>query len=115
MIENVPFYQIDLNSNFNINNNEFNNIKIKVYENNETMLKRTEELEEIKNISNTVYQLSDDIKIDVNKQEENLNYIEENVENVNENSKKGKSKKKFLFLCIIIIFIILLILYLLFK
>ena len=79
------------------------------------MLKRTEELEEIKNISNTVYQLSDDIKIDVNKQEEILNYIEKNVENVNENSKKGKSKKKLFILCIIILFIILLILYLLFK
>ena len=111
MIENVPFYQIDLNSNFNINNNnEFNNIK--VYENNETMLKKTEKLEEIKNISNTVSPLSDDIKIDVNKQEENLNYIEENVY---ENYKKGKSKKKFLILFITLVFLILLILYLFIK
>ena len=42
MIENVPFYQIDLNSNFINENNEFNNIK--VYENNETMLKKQKKL-----------------------------------------------------------------------
>jgi hypothetical protein len=53
------------------------------------MLKKTEE---IKNVSNTVSQSPDDIKIDANKQEENLNYIEENVY---ENYKKGKSKKNF--------------------
>jgi hypothetical protein len=107
MIENVPFYQIDLNSNFINENNEFNNIK--VYENNETMLKKTEE---IKNVSNTVSQSPDDIKIDVNKQEENLNYIEENVY---ENYKKRKSKKKFLILFITLVFLILLILYLFIK
>lgn len=107
MIENVPFYQIDLNSNFINENNEFNNIK--VYENNETMLKKTEE---IKNVSNTVSQSPDDIKIDSNKQEENLNYIEENVY---ENYKKRKSKKKFLILFITLVFLILLILYLFIK
>ena len=107
MIENVPFYQIDLNSNFINENNEFNNIK--VYENNETMLKKTEE---IKNVSNTVSQSPDDIKIDANKQEENLNYIEENVY---ENYKKRKSKKKFLILFITLVFLILLILYLFIK
>ena len=133
MIEHVPFYQTDLinfNNNNNNNNNEndeFNNMKIKVYQNNEAMLKRTEQLEDLRNISSTVSQLSDDIKMEVNKQGEILNNIEENVEKVNENTKKGmkeiketeiitkKSKKNLYFLCIIIIFLIVLIIYYLNK
>jgi hypothetical protein len=105
MIEHVPFYQSDLiNSNFNTFNNnnnnnedendEFNNIQIKVYQNNEAMLKRTEKLEDLRNISSTVSQLSDDIKMEVNKQGEILNNIEENVEKVNENTKKGMKEIK---------------------
>ena len=134
MIEHVPFYQTDLinfnNNNNNNNNNEndeFNNMKIKVYQNSEAMLKRTEKLEDLRNISSTVSQLSDDIKMEVNKQGEILNNIEENVEKVNENTKKGmkeiketeiitkKSKKNLYFLCIIIIFLIVLIIYYLNK
>ncbi len=132
MIKHVPFYQTDLinfnnNNNNNNENDEFNNMKIKVYQNNEAMLKRTEQLEDLRNISSTVSQLSDDIKMEVNKQGEILNNIEENVEKVNENTKKGmkeiketeiitkKSKKNIYFLCIIIIFLIVLIIYYLNK
>ena len=138
MIEHVPFYQSDLiNSNFNTFNNnnnnnedendEFNNIQIKVYQNNEAMLKRTEKLEDLRNISSAVSQLSDDIKMEVDKQGDILNNIEENVEKVNENTKKGvkeiketeiltkKSKTNLYFLCIIIIFLIALIIYYLNK
>ena len=139
MIEHVPFYQSDLiNSNFNTFNNnnnnnnefendEFNNIQIKVYQNSEAMLKRTEKLEDLRNISSTVSQLSEDIKMEVDKQGDILNNIEENVEKVNENTKKGakeiketeiltkKSKTSLYFLCIIIIFLIVLIIYYLNK
>ena len=138
MIEHVPFYQSDLiNSNFNTFNNnnnnnefendEFNNIQIKVYQNSEAMLKRTEKLEDLRNISSTVSQLSEDIKMEVDKQGDILNNIEENVEKVNENTKKGakeiketeiltkKSKTSLYFLCIIIIFLIALIIYYLNK
>ena len=140
MIEHVPFYQSDLiNSNLNsfnnnINNNEnneendeLNNIQIKVYQNSEAMLKRTEQLEDIKNISSTVAQLSDDIKMEVNKQGEIINNIEDNIGKVHENTSKGlkeiketeiitkKSKKNLYFLCIIIIFLIVLIIYYLNK
>jgi t-SNARE complex subunit (syntaxin) len=140
MIEHVPFYQSDLiNTNYNLidnnnnnndNNNEndeFNNIQIKVYQNSEAMLKRTEQLENIKNISSTVAQLSDDIKTEVYNQGDILNNIEENVEKVEENTTKGlkeiketeiitkKSKKNLYFLSLIILFLIGLIIYYLTK
>ena len=145
MIEHVPFYQSDLintnynllDNNYNNNNNndnennnendEINNIQIKVYQNSEAMLKRTEQLENIRNISNTVAQLSDDIKTEVYNQGDILNNIEENVEKVNENTKKGakeiketeiitnKSKKNLYLLCLLILFLIGLIIYFLTK
>jgi t-SNARE complex subunit (syntaxin) len=131
MKKNVPFYNPnfddDNNNNNQNNNNYITDIKLKEYMNNNMqIIQRAEGLKEIKNISETVAKISDDIKNTVYKQGEKFDEIENNIIDMSENIKKGKKEikktdeytkknnKKLLKLWIII-FILMLIIYYSFK
>jgi len=132
MKKNVPFYNPNFDEDDNNNNNNelleknyIPDMKLREYMNNNMqIIQRGEGLKEIKNISETVAKISDDIKMTVYNQGEKLNDIENNIIDMSENVKKGKKeikktdeyskknfKKNFCRLWIIILILIIIIYY----
>ena len=129
MKKNVPFYNPNFDDENNNNNNQIDNnyisdMKLREYMNNNMqIIQRAENLKEIKDISETVAKISDDIKMTVFKQGEKFDEIENNIIDMSENVKKGKNEikktdeyskknnKKLLRLWIIILILIIIIYY----